>query len=188
MLCDSFSTSFWGLQSAVKRFIPRVPILDSWALFWVIFFVAAYDCTGSFTSTVFRSFTTKWRFIAGRIILLVGGLEHHPHWLSLHHFSEGLGSTTNQLRNGSPARHLWFPEGIPVDWFYVCRIIHPYYLVSWGVLQHGKAVQQPCRYPMFCLVCGYRKSYIEIIESDTPCGIFHDFFMTYPLVNVHIVT
>jgi len=42
----------------------------------VIFLVAAYDCTGSFTSTVFRSFTTKWRFIAGRIILLVGGLEH----------------------------------------------------------------------------------------------------------------
>jgi len=107
---------------------------------------------------------------------------HHPNWLSLHHFSEGLGSTTNQLRNGRFSS----TEGIPVDWFYVCRMIDPYYLVSWGVLQHGKAVQQPCRYPMFCLVCGYGKSYIEIIESDTPCGIFHDFFMTYPLVNVRI--
>ena len=65
MLYDSFSKSFWGLQSAVKRFIPRVPILDSWALFWVIFFVAAYDCTGSFTSTVFRSFTSFTTFHGG---------------------------------------------------------------------------------------------------------------------------
>ena len=111
-------------------------------------------------------------------------INRFPELHQLHHISWRFGRIIEM--GGFPARHLWFPEGIPVDWFYVCRMIHPYYLVCWGVLQHGKAVQQPCRYPMFCLICGYRKSYIEIIESDTPCGIFHDFFMTYPLVNVHI--